>query len=481
MALNVRFMQKAGIEPAEAVTGMGLNVLAGGVVHAVLLVLFVAWAGQSSSGFKIPASSKVLVFIVILLAILGIVVATRWGRHLIRTKVFHFFRESWRSLVVLSRSPLKLAMLFGGSAGVTLAYISALAAAVAAFGGGVSLRAGRCRLPGRIRRRRGRADTRVVSERWKPRSSPVSPVSGWTRAKPWRRSSATGSPPTGCRSCPDGSASTSSNVATSSRFPSRGGTLRMSASDDNVREPQRSDEGSTPPSTSYSWRAVAITFAVAAAILAISTAIVHSGKVSRLEADVFHAINDLPGFLEPVMYVFQLLGILFVPLVVAIVAALYRKWWLTLCLVLVIPLKLFFEKKVIKEIVDRQRPGTSICHGDLTCGHFRGDVSIRGESFVSGHAIITGAVATLLFFYLGRTGRIVVIGLAVMNGVAACIWARTTRSTSSAVARSASASVAYCSSCSTRCAGTPAITRASSRKARPKRHDDHVRHTGDDA
>ncbi len=138
MALNVRFMQKAGIEPAQAVTGMGLNVLAGGVVHAVLLVIFVAWAGQSSSGFKIPSSSKVLVFIVILLAILGIVVATRWGRHLIRTKVFHFFRESWRSLVVLSRSPLKLAMLFGGSAGVTLAYIAALAAAVAAFGGGLT-------------------------------------------------------------------------------------------------------------------------------------------------------------------------------------------------------------------------------------------------------------------------------------------------------------------------------------------------------
>ena len=65
MALNVRFMQKAGIEPAQAVTGMGLNVLAGGVVHAVLLVLFVAWAGQSSSGFKIPASSKMLVIIVV--------------------------------------------------------------------------------------------------------------------------------------------------------------------------------------------------------------------------------------------------------------------------------------------------------------------------------------------------------------------------------------------------------------------------------
>ncbi len=33
MALNVRYLQKAGVPPAEAVTGMGLNVVAGGIVH----------------------------------------------------------------------------------------------------------------------------------------------------------------------------------------------------------------------------------------------------------------------------------------------------------------------------------------------------------------------------------------------------------------------------------------------------------------
>ena len=49
-----------------------------------------------------------------------------------------FVKESWSSIKVLARSPLKLAMLFGGSAGVTLAYIAALAAAVAAFNGGIT-------------------------------------------------------------------------------------------------------------------------------------------------------------------------------------------------------------------------------------------------------------------------------------------------------------------------------------------------------
>ena len=59
MALNVRFMQKSGVDSGAAVTGMGLNVVAGAIVHLVLLVVFFAWAGQSSQGgFAIPSSSK---------------------------------------------------------------------------------------------------------------------------------------------------------------------------------------------------------------------------------------------------------------------------------------------------------------------------------------------------------------------------------------------------------------------------------------
>ena len=81
MALNVRFLQKAGIAPAEAVTGIGLNVAAGGIVHLVLLVIFVAWAGQSDSNtFEIPSSSKILVVIAVVLAVVGLIAATRWGR-----------------------------------------------------------------------------------------------------------------------------------------------------------------------------------------------------------------------------------------------------------------------------------------------------------------------------------------------------------------------------------------------------------------
>jgi undecaprenyl-diphosphatase len=139
MALNVRFMQKAGVEPAAAVTGMGLNVLVGGIVHVLLLVVFFAWAGRSGAGaFKIPVGSKTLVVIAVLMAVIGIVAATRWGRTFIRVHVAGFFKRSWASIQVLSRSPAKLLQLVGGALGVTLAYVCALAASVAAFNGDVT-------------------------------------------------------------------------------------------------------------------------------------------------------------------------------------------------------------------------------------------------------------------------------------------------------------------------------------------------------
>src|SRR4029079_4280581 len=136
MALNVRFLQKAGVPTAEAVTGVGLNSIAGAIVHVVLLIVFFAWAGRSGgAGFSIPGGSKVLVIIAVVLALTGIVVATRRGRRLLRTHVLGFIKQAVTRIIVLARSPVKLAALFGGSIGVTLAYIGALGAAVAAMHG----------------------------------------------------------------------------------------------------------------------------------------------------------------------------------------------------------------------------------------------------------------------------------------------------------------------------------------------------------
>jgi undecaprenyl-diphosphatase len=157
---------------------------------------------------------------------------------------------------------------------------------------------------------------------------------------------------------------------------------------------------------------------VGGTLVAVASGLVaSSGEVPGWEQGIFHAINDLPDILRPLMYLFQLAGLLFVPIGVAVVAALFRRFRLALALVLLVPLKLFVEKQVVKQLVERQRPGTSICNLDPTCGNFR-SVPMEGLSFVSGHAIIAGGVATLVWPYLPGRWRWVPVVIALLNAVA---------------------------------------------------------------
>ncbi len=113
--------------------------------------------------------------------------------------------------------------------------------------------------------------------------------------------------------------------------------------------------------------------------------------MSGWEEAAFHAINDLPDWLYAPMWVFQLAGPLFVPVIVAVGAGFFRRWQLAAALIIFVPLKLIVEKLVVKQLVERERPGTTICGApddfDEACGNFRGDVPLDGLSFVSGHTI----------------------------------------------------------------------------------------------
>jgi uncharacterized protein (TIRG00374 family) len=140
MALNVRFLQKAGVEPSAGVAAVGVNSLAGAQVHGVLLVIFFAWAGKSAGkAFKLPSSSTLLAILAAAAAVIGIVIATRQGRRFAARKILPPLRSSLASLRKVARSPVRLTMVFGGSALVTLAYVGGLVASVEAFGGGASI------------------------------------------------------------------------------------------------------------------------------------------------------------------------------------------------------------------------------------------------------------------------------------------------------------------------------------------------------
>ena len=140
MTLNVRFLQKAGLDPASAVAAVGVSSVAGAIVHIVLMILFFSWAGQGgASAFKVPSGSKLLVVIAVVLAAAGVVAATRRGRRLVKKHVVKSVKRSLSSIAAIAQSPGSLAALLGGSVAVTLAYIGALAAAVAALHGHLTI------------------------------------------------------------------------------------------------------------------------------------------------------------------------------------------------------------------------------------------------------------------------------------------------------------------------------------------------------
>src|SRR5215472_15533095 len=137
MALNVRYLQKSGVDTSADVAAVGVNSLVGAVVHLVLIVVFFTWSGSElGKAFKLPSSSKLLAILAIVAAIVGIMLATRPGRRFASGKLLPGLRSAATSLRRVAQSPAKMVMLFGGSALITLAYIGAFAASIEAFGGG---------------------------------------------------------------------------------------------------------------------------------------------------------------------------------------------------------------------------------------------------------------------------------------------------------------------------------------------------------
>ena len=128
------------------------------------------------------------------------------------------------------------------------------------------------------------------------------------------------------------------------------------------------------------------------AVVVVGGLIADGGTVGSVERSVFRAVNDLPQWLYRPLWVFTQMGNLVVALVIGVVVALaLRRWEGAIAVVVAGLLKLRFEETV-KDVVQRSRPGTSIGN-DV---HLRGDVSVGGLSYVSGHAVITSAVAGVL-------------------------------------------------------------------------------------
>ncbi len=138
VAINMRFLQRAGLHPALAAASVGVSQVMAFVFHILLLFAFGIAAGtQHDFTFNPPrlvviAIAAVAVIVLALLAVPAI-------RRLITDRVRPTLREVVPRLVTLAQRPFKLIEGIGGILLLNLAYIGVLVACVHAFGGELSI------------------------------------------------------------------------------------------------------------------------------------------------------------------------------------------------------------------------------------------------------------------------------------------------------------------------------------------------------
>ena len=88
IGINVRFLQRSGVDRTAGVAAMGLDTVAGLIVHVMALVVAFILVGSAGVGdVKLPKGWVVLVAVVVVLAVIGIVLATSVGRRRILVPV----------------------------------------------------------------------------------------------------------------------------------------------------------------------------------------------------------------------------------------------------------------------------------------------------------------------------------------------------------------------------------------------------------
>ncbi|WP_372440307.1 lysylphosphatidylglycerol synthase domain-containing protein [Geodermatophilus bullaregiensis] len=139
MALDVRYLQRSGVDLPVATTAVGLSYAAGSVVHVVLLLVFGTWAGRSLLGSVRPAGSPVVGGALAVLVLTLAAFAVPAVRRFVAARLVPLLRRSVHGVAHVLRSPGRLALLLGGSALTTLGYLACLYLSTRALGGGPDL------------------------------------------------------------------------------------------------------------------------------------------------------------------------------------------------------------------------------------------------------------------------------------------------------------------------------------------------------
>jgi uncharacterized protein (TIRG00374 family) len=136
MATNVRFLQRRSIPAPVAISAIGLNTVAGFVIHISLLTAVGVIAGSSSGvDLPLPSGPTAALVVAVLIIASGLLMVLPVGRKLLTRNLLPAMKSAWRSIASVAKAPLKLTALFAGSALVTVSYTVAMIASLQALGG----------------------------------------------------------------------------------------------------------------------------------------------------------------------------------------------------------------------------------------------------------------------------------------------------------------------------------------------------------
>jgi glycosyltransferase 2 family protein len=138
IAINLRYLRKADVEPADAAASVGVSQVFAFCLHIMLLIIFAALAGTSGrADFRVP--DWVYIALGVLAAAALVVLAIPAGRRLARARLAPTLSQVIPRLLDVAQQPAKLVEGIGGALLVSLGYILSLYASVAAVGGHVAL------------------------------------------------------------------------------------------------------------------------------------------------------------------------------------------------------------------------------------------------------------------------------------------------------------------------------------------------------
>jgi len=138
VALNIRYLRKAGVAPADAAASVGVSQVIAFGLHTVLLVIFAALTGTShAASVRLPGWAYI--GLAVLVAVILVVLAVPAGRRLLASRLAPTLGEVVPRLLDIGQQPVKLAEGVGGALLLTAAYIGCLAVSVRAFGGSLSI------------------------------------------------------------------------------------------------------------------------------------------------------------------------------------------------------------------------------------------------------------------------------------------------------------------------------------------------------